>query len=127
MHFDHDEEQEALRDNVRGLLGKAYADFEQRRTAVAVEPGYDEKTWRRLAELGVLGLPFAEEHGGMGAGPVEVAPGGGGTGPGARARSRSWPRSCWPAGLVAAAGIRGTAQRPPGSARRGGVAAGVGA
>ncbi len=73
MNFDHDEEQEALRDSVRGLLGKAYGDFEQRRTAVAAEPGYDEKTWRRLAELGVLGLPFAEEHGGMGAGPVEVA------------------------------------------------------
>ena len=36
-------------------------------------PGFDEKTWARLAEMGVLGLPFAEEDGGMGAGPVEVA------------------------------------------------------
>ena len=73
MNFEYDEEQEALRDSVRGLLGKAYGDFEQRRTTVAADPGYDEKTWRRLAELGVLGLPFAEEHGGMGAGPVEVS------------------------------------------------------
>ena len=73
MNFEYDDEQEALRDSVRGLLGRAYGEFEQRRTTVANEPGYDEKTWRRLAELGVLGLPFAEEHGGMGAGPVEVS------------------------------------------------------
>ncbi len=29
--------------------------------------------WSRLAEMGVLGLPFAEDDGGMGAGPAEVA------------------------------------------------------
>jgi alkylation response protein AidB-like acyl-CoA dehydrogenase len=73
MNFEYDEEQDALRDSVRALLGKAYGDFEQRRTTVAAEPGYDEKTWQRLAELGVLGLSFPEEHGGMGAGPVEVS------------------------------------------------------
>jgi alkylation response protein AidB-like acyl-CoA dehydrogenase len=72
MDFEYDEEQEALRDAVRGLVGKAYSDFEQRRRAVADEPGFDEKLWTRLAEMGVLGLPFAEEDGGMGAGPVEV-------------------------------------------------------
>jgi alkylation response protein AidB-like acyl-CoA dehydrogenase len=73
MDFSYDDEQEALRDSVRGLLGKAYGDFEQRRRRVAEEPGFDESLWSRLAELGVLGLPFAEEYGGMGAGPVEVA------------------------------------------------------
>jgi alkylation response protein AidB-like acyl-CoA dehydrogenase len=72
MDFEYDEEQEALRDAVRGLLAKAYSDFEQRRRTVADEPGFDEKLWTRLAEMGVLGLPFAEEDGGMGAGPVEV-------------------------------------------------------
>ena len=72
MDFEYDEEQEALRDAVRGLVGKAYSDFEQRRRTVADEPGFDEKLWTRLAEMGVLGLPFAEEDGGMGAGPVEV-------------------------------------------------------
>ena len=29
--------------------------------------------WGKLAEMGVLGLPFAEDDGGMGAGPVEVS------------------------------------------------------
>jgi alkylation response protein AidB-like acyl-CoA dehydrogenase len=73
MDFSYDDEQEALRDSVRGLLRKTYGDFEQRRSVVAADPGYDELLWQRLAELGVLGLPFAEEDGGMGAGPVETA------------------------------------------------------
>ena len=72
MDFTYDEEQQALREAVRGLVGRSYADFENRRRAVADEPGNDEKLWTRLAEMGVLGLPFDELYGGMGAGPVEV-------------------------------------------------------
>jgi alkylation response protein AidB-like acyl-CoA dehydrogenase len=72
MDLTHNDEQNALREAVAGLLGRAYGG-EQRRTVVASEPGFDEKTWSRLAEMGVLGLPFAEEVGGMGAGPIEVA------------------------------------------------------
>jgi alkylation response protein AidB-like acyl-CoA dehydrogenase len=73
VNFDYDSEQNDLREAVRGLLARSYADSEQRRTVVKAEPGFDEKTWSRLAEMGLLGLPFAEEDGGMGAGPVEVA------------------------------------------------------
>jgi len=72
MDFSYDDEQQALRDAVRGLLSRSYADFENRRRTVADDPGFDEKTWARLAEMGVLGLPFDEQDGGMGAGPVEV-------------------------------------------------------
>jgi alkylation response protein AidB-like acyl-CoA dehydrogenase len=72
MDFSFDEEQDALRDAVSGLLSRAYGG-EQRRAVVAADPGFDEKTWARMAEMGLLGLPFAEEHGGAGAGPVEVA------------------------------------------------------
>lgn len=72
MDFTYDEEQQALREAVRGLVGKAYSDFENRRQAVAADPGYSEKVWQQLAEMGVLGLPFAEEYGGMGAGAIEV-------------------------------------------------------
>jgi alkylation response protein AidB-like acyl-CoA dehydrogenase len=75
MDFTLDEEQEALRDAVRGLL-KGYdatVDAEQRRRVTAEDPGFDEVLWGRLAEMGLLGLPFAESDGGMGAGPVEVA------------------------------------------------------
>ncbi len=71
MDFTLDGEQTALRDAVRGLL-KTY-DPERRREVVAEDPGFDEKMWERLAEMGVLGLPFSEDEGGMGAGPVEVS------------------------------------------------------
>ncbi|TFV61633.1 UNVERIFIED_ORG: acyl-CoA dehydrogenase [Bacillus sp. AZ43] len=73
MNFDYDSEQNDLREAVRGLLARAYPDTEQRRAVTKNDPGFDEKTWSRLAEMGLLGLPFAEEDGGMGAGPVEVA------------------------------------------------------
>ena len=73
MDFTYDDEQNALREAVSGLLARAYGDSEQRRKVVAADPGFDEKTWARLADMGVLGLPFPEESGGMGAGPVEVA------------------------------------------------------
>jgi alkylation response protein AidB-like acyl-CoA dehydrogenase len=73
VDFDFDSEQNDLREAVRGLLERAYGDSEVRRKVALNDPGFDEKTWSRLAEMGLLGLPFAEEHGGMGAGPIEVA------------------------------------------------------
>jgi alkylation response protein AidB-like acyl-CoA dehydrogenase len=72
VDFSYDDEQTALREAVSGLLARAYGG-DQRREVTASDPGFDEKTWARLAEMGVLGLPFAEEDGGSGAGPVEVA------------------------------------------------------
>jgi len=72
MDFLYDDEQDALREAVKGLIGKAYGDYESRRRAVADDPGFDEKLWTRMAEMGLLGLPFAEEDGGVGAGPVEI-------------------------------------------------------
>jgi alkylation response protein AidB-like acyl-CoA dehydrogenase len=72
MEYSYDTEQIALREAVNGLLTRAYGG-DQRRAVVATDPGFDEKTWARLAEMGVLGLPFAEADGGMGAGPVEVS------------------------------------------------------
>lgn len=73
MDFHYDDEQDALREAVRGLIGKTYSDFEKRRQTAGEDPGFDEKMWTRMAEMGLLGLPFAEEDGGVGAGPVEIA------------------------------------------------------
>lgn len=73
MDFTLDAEQVALRDAVRGLLGKAYESSEDRRAVTKQEPGWSDKTWAQLAEMGALGLPFTEADGGMGAGPVEVS------------------------------------------------------
>jgi alkylation response protein AidB-like acyl-CoA dehydrogenase len=72
MDFSYDDEQDALREAVRGLVGKAYSDYENRRQTVKKDPGFDEGLWAKMAEMGLLGLPFAEEDGGVGAGPVEI-------------------------------------------------------
>jgi len=71
MDFELDAEQIALRDAVRGLLTKGSAP-ESRSEVASTEPGWDTGLWKQLAEMGVLGLPFAESDGGMGAGPIEV-------------------------------------------------------
>jgi alkylation response protein AidB-like acyl-CoA dehydrogenase len=73
MDFTLDSEQIALRDAVRSLLGRAYDSSETRREVTKSDHGWSDKTWQQLAEMGALGLPFAEEDGGFGAGPVEVA------------------------------------------------------
>jgi len=72
MDFTYDDEQQALREAVRGLLKQTYGDHEARRQSVASDDGFDRALWGRLAEMGVLGLPFSEDDGGVGAGPVEI-------------------------------------------------------
>lgn len=72
MDFAYDDEQKALRDAVRGLLSKAYGDWEDRRRVADEDPGYSADTWQKLAEMGVLALPFAEDDGGVGAGIAEI-------------------------------------------------------
>ena len=60
MDFTLDSEQTALRDAVRGLL-KGY-DAEHRRAVTKNDPGFDEGMWNKLAEMGILGLPFPENR-----------------------------------------------------------------
>jgi alkylation response protein AidB-like acyl-CoA dehydrogenase len=43
-----------------------------RRTDRGQSRGYSVENWHSLAELGVLGLPFAAEEGGLGSGPREL-------------------------------------------------------
>lgn len=71
MDFDLTDEQVMLRDTVRDLLARTY-DAESRLKVVDSELGWSRDVWRQLADLGVLGLSFAEEDGGVGAGPVET-------------------------------------------------------
>ncbi|WP_225724994.1 MULTISPECIES: acyl-CoA dehydrogenase family protein [unclassified Nocardia] len=71
MDFELTEEQVMLRDTVRELLARNY-DPETRLKVTDTELGWSREVWRQLAELGVLGLSFAEADGGVGAGPVET-------------------------------------------------------
>src|SRR5205085_5451133 len=47
-------------------------DFEARRKYMAQPDGWSRDMWRQYTELGLTALPFAEEHGGIGGGPVET-------------------------------------------------------
>ncbi|MEW6641441.1 MAG: pimeloyl-CoA dehydrogenase small subunit [Pseudomonadota bacterium] len=71
MDFDLSEEQRLLKDSVDGLLSSSY-DFEQRKKYATEKGGWSRALWGKLAEQGLLGLPFSEEDGGFGAGPVET-------------------------------------------------------
>jgi pimeloyl-CoA dehydrogenase small subunit len=71
MDFDLSEEQRLLKDSVDGLLNDSY-DFEQRKKYGAEKVGWSKAVWGKLAEQGLLGLPFAEADGGFGAGAVET-------------------------------------------------------
>ncbi|MFZ4532531.1 MAG: acyl-CoA dehydrogenase family protein [Alsobacter sp.] len=71
MDFDLTEEQSLLRDSVTRLLADAY-DFDARKTITASPEGRSPAVWARFAEMGLLGLPFAEADGGFGGGPVET-------------------------------------------------------
>lgn len=71
MDFDLSEEQRLLKESVDGLLTDAY-DFEQRKKYMKEKGGWSKAVWSKLAEQGLLGLPFAEADGGFGAGGVET-------------------------------------------------------
>ncbi len=71
MDFELNEEQKLLRDTTREVLTRAY-DTEKRNKIVAGELGWSTGVWKQLAEVGLLGLTFSEEDGGMDAGPVEI-------------------------------------------------------
>ena len=72
MDFDLSEEQRLLKDSVEGLLKDSY-DFEQRNKNSASKKGWSDDAWKKFAEQGLLGLPFAEADGGFGAGAIETS------------------------------------------------------
>ncbi len=71
MDFDLSEEQRLLKESVDGLLNNSY-DFDARKKYRAEKGGWSKAVWSKLAEQGLLGLPFSEEDGGFGAGAVET-------------------------------------------------------
>src|SRR6516225_7331802 len=71
MDFDLSEEQRLLKESLDRLINDRYA-FEQRRNYAQAPEGWSRELWGQYAELGLLGLPFAEEHGGSAGGPVET-------------------------------------------------------
>src|ERR1700688_292527 len=71
MDFEINEEQRLLRESLDRLLGDGYG-FDKRKAYLVQRHRFSLQDWAQYAELGLLGLPFAEEHGGFGGGPVET-------------------------------------------------------
>lgn len=71
MDFSFTETQSMLRDTLRRYLADNY-DFDRRQAILASGAKRDPGIWKALAsEIGILGAPFAERHGGFGGGPVD--------------------------------------------------------
>ena len=71
MDFTFSDEQRLLKDSVNRFVAKNYG-LEARRKLVSSEDGFGLQNWKTYAELGWLAVPFSEDSGGLGGGPVEV-------------------------------------------------------
>jgi pimeloyl-CoA dehydrogenase small subunit len=71
MDFDLTDEQRLLKDSVDRLIADQYQ-FEQRKKYLVEPDGWSRNAWKQYTELGLLGLPFDEKHGGFGGGPVDT-------------------------------------------------------
>jgi pimeloyl-CoA dehydrogenase small subunit len=72
MDFDLNDDQTLLKESVGKMLAARYGDFDKRKAYQKHPNGFDPAVWAEYAEAGILSLPFAEEHGGFGGGPVET-------------------------------------------------------
>jgi alkylation response protein AidB-like acyl-CoA dehydrogenase len=71
MDLSLSEEQSMLADSVARYIDNDY-DFEKRQKIAESEKGYSDECWHTYAELGWTAVPFAEEDGGLGGGPIEL-------------------------------------------------------
>jgi alkylation response protein AidB-like acyl-CoA dehydrogenase len=71
MDFLLSEEQQLLKDSVERFLERNYS-FELRRSMVAERQAMSAPIWEGFAGLGMLGVPFGDEHGGFGGGGIET-------------------------------------------------------
>ncbi|MFD1952444.1 acyl-CoA dehydrogenase family protein [Sphingomonas arantia] len=71
MDFSFSDDQRLLRETVARFVADRYG-FEDRTRMMAMPGGRDPAIWSEMAELGLLGLPFAEADGGFGGGGTET-------------------------------------------------------
>lgn len=71
MNFTLSEEQALLRDSV-GRFVTEVCSVERHRRLANTEAGYDPSVWQQFADLGWLGIPFAEALGGIGGSAADV-------------------------------------------------------
>jgi pimeloyl-CoA dehydrogenase small subunit len=71
MDFALTDEQKLLQHSLERLLADHYS-FAARQRYAREPRGWSLELWKRYAEVGLLGLPFDEQYGGSGGGPVET-------------------------------------------------------
>lgn len=71
MNFSLSEIQEMLADSIEKFIANDY-DFESRQKYSASATGYSPDVWQTFAELGWTCVPFSEDDGGIGGGPLEM-------------------------------------------------------
>jgi alkylation response protein AidB-like acyl-CoA dehydrogenase len=71
MDFSLNELQQMLADSVAKFIENEY-DFDTRQSYAASERGFSDEVWTMFAELGWTAVPFSEEDGGIGGGPVDI-------------------------------------------------------
>ncbi|MBB3051406.1 hypothetical protein FHS23_002429 [Prauserella isguenensis] len=71
MNLEFNEDQKLLFETVDAAVGRGYP-AGARGEATSTERGWNDDVWNTLAELGLTGLTIDGDHGGVGAGPVEV-------------------------------------------------------
>ena len=71
MDFSFSDEQTLLQESVSRFITNHYG-FESRQKHSRSDAGYSLENWQTFAELGWLGVPFSENHGGFGGGAVET-------------------------------------------------------
>ena len=72
MNLSYTEEQVMLREQIQKFCETEY-DFYKREEVVKSEDDFDANAWSLFAEQGWLSMPFSEESGGFGFGPVELS------------------------------------------------------
>ncbi|HEY5827697.1 MAG TPA: acyl-CoA dehydrogenase family protein [Hyphomicrobiaceae bacterium] len=72
MDFDLNDEQRQLKDSLDRLLADSYGELAKRHGYMKEPKGYSAALWKQYADLGLLAVPFAEEHGGLGQGLTET-------------------------------------------------------
>jgi pimeloyl-CoA dehydrogenase small subunit len=71
MDFELSEEQQLLSETIKRFVATHYG-FDARAKIMASPAGHSEDVWAAIAEMGLLGLPFAESFGGFGGTTVDV-------------------------------------------------------
>ena len=72
MNLDYNDEQNMLREQIQKFCESEY-DFYKREEIFKSSNDFDENVWNLFAEQGWLSMPFSEQSGGLGFGPIELS------------------------------------------------------